>query len=80
MICDSLAKLVRRAQHQHSCVDIRVVLNRIAATVRTMEEDKDDSDDSQDGGDVYSTMTRNKRAPGKGYSRHACDATHTQSG
>jgi len=41
-----------------------------------MEEDKDDSNDSQDGGDVYSTMTRNERAPGKGH--HACDATHAQ--
>jgi len=31
----------------------------------------------QDGG-VYSTMTRNERAPGNGYSRHAYDAMHAQ--
>jgi len=66
VIRDSLAKLVRRTQHRHGCVDIRVVLNRIAATVPTMEEDKDDSNDSQNGGVVYSTITRNERAPGKG--------------
>ena len=42
MIRDSLAKLVRRTKHRLRCVDIRVVLNRIAATVPTMEEDKDD--------------------------------------
>jgi len=40
-------------QHRHRCVDIRVVLNYIAATVPTMDEDKDDSNDSQDGGGVY---------------------------
>ena len=61
MICGFLAKLVRRAQQRHSYVDIRIVLNRIAATVPTTEEDNDDSNDSQDGGDVYSTMTRNER-------------------
>jgi len=45
----------RCTQHRHRCVDIRIVLNRIAAIVPSMEEDKDDSNDSQDGG-VYSTM------------------------
>ena len=82
MIRDFSAKLVRHSQYRHSCVDIRVVLNHIAATVPMMEEDKDDSNDSQNGGDVYSTMTRsrNERAPGKGYSRHASDATHAQCG
>ena len=64
----------RRTQHRHRCVDNRVVLNRIAATVPMMEGDKDDSNDSQNGG-VYSTMTCNERAPGKGCSSHAYDAT-----
>ena len=56
MIRGFLSKLVRRVQHQHNSEDIRVVLNRIAATVPTMEEDKVDSNDSQDGGNVYSTV------------------------
>jgi len=43
-----------------------------------MKDDKDDSNDSQDGGVVYSTMTRNERESGKGYSRHASTATHAQ--
>ena len=47
MIRGSLAKLVRRMQHRHCNVDIRVVLDRLAATVPTMEEDKDDSNDNK---------------------------------
>jgi len=52
-------------QHRHSCVDIRVVLDQIAAVVLPMKDDKDDSNDNQDGGDVYSTMTCNERDVGR---------------
>jgi len=47
VIRHSLAKLVRRTQHRHRCVDIRIVLNRIAATIPMTEEDKDDSNDNK---------------------------------
>jgi len=47
MIRDVLAKLVRRTQHRHGCVEYRVVLNRMAATFPTMDEDKDDWNDNK---------------------------------
>jgi len=47
MIRDSLAKLVRHTKSQHSCVKDRLVFNRIAATIPTMDEDKDDSNDNK---------------------------------
>ena len=46
MIRDFFAKLVRRTKTQHRCVEYRVVLNHIAATVPTMKEDKGDLKDS----------------------------------
>jgi len=47
MIRDSLAKLVRRTQHRHSCVDIRVVLDQLAAVVLPMKDDKDVLNDNK---------------------------------
>ena len=76
MIRDYLAKLVRRMQHRHSCLDNRIVLDQLAAVVLPMKDDRDVSNDNKMA--AMFTMTGNERVPGKGCSHRASDATHAQ--